>query len=228
MLFFDYKLVAHGRLIYVELLVSLCVEGGAEESMQQGRGTLTDQLTNVIQVIQLGRKSGRLTVERGEGLTLERGEILFEQGRITHAQGGSFSGQQAINWFSTWGACRFLFVPMEPGGRTTKPLSLASQTPRLLQETNPTLYTLSPGMLPTGPLPANKMRGVALKIPQRICPDHIALDLIEQAKYSRLHRHIFLLIDGRRDTAEIVRLVRKGSEEVQQVLLDLEQIHVIR
>jgi hypothetical protein len=196
--------------------------------MQQGRGTLTDQLTNVIQVIQLGRKSGRLTVERGEGLTLERGEILFEQGRITHAQGGRFSGQQAINWFSTWGACRFLFVSMEQHGRTTKPLSLAPQTPRLLQETNPKLYKLSPGMLPTGPLPASKMGRIALKVPQRICPDHIALDLIDQARYSRLHRRIFLLIDGRRDTAELVRLAGRGSEEVRQVLLDLEQIHVIR
>ena len=196
--------------------------------MQQGRGTLTDQLTNVIQVIQLGRKSGRLTVERGEGLTLERGEILFEQGRITHAQGGRFSGQQAINWFGTWGACRFLFVSTEQLGRTTKPLSLEPQTPRFLQETNPTLYTLSLGTQRTGPLPENKPRGVILQIPQRICPDHIALDLIDQAKYSRLHRRIFLLIDGRRDTAELVRLVGRGSEEVRQVLLDLEQIHVIR
>ncbi len=196
--------------------------------MQQGRGTLTDQLTNVIQVIQLGRKSGRLTVERGEGLTLEKGEILFEQGHITYAQGGRLSGQQAINWFSTWGACRFLFVPTEPVGRTTRPLS---STPRLLQETNPTLYTLSPGRLPTGPLPSQssyKTGGVMLKIPQRICPDHIALNLIEQAGYSRLHRRIFLLIDGRRDTAELVRLVRRGFEEIRQVLLDLEQIHVIR
>ena len=196
--------------------------------MQQGRGTLTDQLTNVIQVIQLGRKSGRLTVERGEGLTLERGEILFEQGRITHAQGGRFSGQQAINWFSTWGACRFLFVPAESNGRTTKPLPLTSQTPRLLQETNPRLYTLSPGMLPTGPIPADKKGWLTLKLPQRICPDHIALNLIDQTGYSRLHRRIFLLIDGRRDTAELARLAGRGPEEVRQVLLELEQIHVIR
>jgi hypothetical protein len=43
--------------------------------MSEERGLTTDQLSNIIQVIQLGRKSSQLIVERGEGMTLENGEI---------------------------------------------------------------------------------------------------------------------------------------------------------
>ncbi|HEY7416780.1 MAG TPA: DUF4388 domain-containing protein [Ktedonobacteraceae bacterium] len=186
--------------------------------MEQGRGTLTDQLTNVIQVIRLGRKSGQLTVERGEGQTLERGKILFEQGRITQAQGGSFSGQQAITWFGTWGACRFLFVSTKSNSQTTKPLSPV-KTPRFLGGANSVQHSFAQATFP---------RDVSHSHPQKICPDHIALNLIEQVGYSRLHRRIFLLINGERNAVELARLVRRGNEEVQQVLLHLEQLRVIR
>ena len=39
--------------------------------MSHQRETATDRLSNVIQVIQLGRKSGLLTVERGGAQSLE-------------------------------------------------------------------------------------------------------------------------------------------------------------
>ena len=41
--------------------------------MPQQPTTLTDRLANVIQVIQLGRKTGTLTVERSNGNSLEQG-----------------------------------------------------------------------------------------------------------------------------------------------------------
>src|SRR5437016_1343832 len=79
--------------------------------MTQRRGTTTDQLANVIQVIQLGRKSGTLNVERGEAASLEEGTITFVRGQITEAHVGRRNNQVALNWFKTWKACRFTFVP---------------------------------------------------------------------------------------------------------------------
>ncbi|MBV9614035.1 MAG: DUF4388 domain-containing protein, partial [Ktedonobacteraceae bacterium] len=78
--------------------------------MSQKRGTVTDRLLNVIQVLQLGKKTGHLTVERDEGKGQEKGEIIFVQGQVTQAYGGNLRGQEALNWLSTWGACRFIFV----------------------------------------------------------------------------------------------------------------------
>ncbi|TMC61826.1 MAG: DUF4388 domain-containing protein, partial [Chloroflexota bacterium] len=49
--------------------------------MPHQRETATDRLSNVIQVIQLGKKSGLLTVERGEGITFEEGAITFVNGQ---------------------------------------------------------------------------------------------------------------------------------------------------
>ncbi|MBE3558111.1 MAG: DUF4388 domain-containing protein, partial [Ktedonobacteraceae bacterium] len=70
--------------------------------MSDRRGTATDQILNVIQVIQLGKKSGLLTVEREEGAILEQGEIAFVHGQIAQARCGQLSGQQALNKISSW------------------------------------------------------------------------------------------------------------------------------
>src|SRR5437660_6273370 len=96
--------------------------------MSQRRGTTTDRLSNVIEVIQLGRRTGFLTVERGEGPGREEGELTFVHGQVTYARGGQFVGQRALEWLHSWGACRFTFVSSVPG-RSTQPLH---ETPRTL------------------------------------------------------------------------------------------------
>ncbi len=77
------------------------------------RGTSTNRLADVIQVVQLTHKTGLLTIERGEiDNTLEEGEITFVNGQITDAHSGEHSGIAAVNWLRTWGACRFTFLPL--------------------------------------------------------------------------------------------------------------------
>ncbi|TMB84035.1 MAG: DUF4388 domain-containing protein, partial [Chloroflexi bacterium] len=66
--------------------------------MPHQRETATDRLSNVIQVIQLGKKSGLLTVERGEGITFEEGAITFVNGQAREAQVGKYTGIDAFNW----------------------------------------------------------------------------------------------------------------------------------
>ncbi|HEX3643007.1 MAG TPA: DUF4388 domain-containing protein [Ktedonobacteraceae bacterium] len=105
------------------------------------QGTSTHQIMNIIQIIQLEKKSGQLTMERGEKATTEQGEITFVNGQITQAQCGQKSGQQALYWIHSWGSCRFLFTPTV----TETSLTLFSPTtsiPRRIRQDNEALYLL--------------------------------------------------------------------------------------
>ena len=79
--------------------------------MAQQQELLTDRLVSVISSIQRGRRSGVLTAKRGEGIALEEGTIIFANGQVSQANVGRRRGSEALNWLSTWGSCRFMFVP---------------------------------------------------------------------------------------------------------------------
>ncbi len=149
--------------------------------MLHKRGTATDNLLNIIQVIQLGRKTGSLVVERGGGAEREEGELVFVSGQIIEAHCGNVAGQQALAWLETWRVCRFLFIPSPFSAR-----------------------------------------------PLRIQHNDTGIQILTRKKFSRLHLHLFLLVDGQRDIVELARLVGKTPEEVQKLLIDLETIGIIR
>jgi hypothetical protein len=191
--------------------------------MSQRRGTTTDRLVNIIQVIQLGRKTGHLIVERGEGITGEQGEIVFDQGRIIGARVGQFYGQQAVSWLSAWGLCRFIFYPSVPD-RVTRPLTAL---PSPANETNPQLHTPAPPMQGSGePRTTGPLEG-AFPAPRRKRQPDEALHLLDEAGFSRLHRRLFLLIDGHRTMPELVRLMGRRHDEVQRLLGDLIRIGLV-
>jgi hypothetical protein len=191
--------------------------------MSEERGLATDQLTNIIQVIQLGRKSGQLIVERGEGMTMESGEITFIRGQITQARWNHLRGQEALNQLNNWGACRFKFTPtLTVNDTVTGPLILSSaQVPK---DTNPRLHALPhtqsiPSTNDSRPTDAHQAIG---SIPRRTVSGDKALRLLDQARLSRSHLHLFLLIDGKRTIDELARLVGKKYEDVHKLLQDLE------
>jgi len=203
--------------------------------MSQKRGTVTDRLLNVIQVLQLGKKTGHLTVERDEGKGQEKGEIIFVQGQVTQAYGGNLRGQEALNWLSTWGACRFIFVPVAPE-KMTSPLASQSfgpsaRTTQSLQDTNPRLATTVPSTYqrPEGTSTTDQLArsSPGFAVPRRTRPVNVALPLLEQERLSRAHRQLFLLIDGNRTIVELVRLTGRSPEEVQRLLRELEHTGVI-
>lgn len=194
--------------------------------MTERRGTTTDQLVSIIQVIQMGRKSGTLTVERGENMNLEEGTIIFVQGQITEAHVGRRNNQVALAWFKTWKACRFTFVPTVSARPTGQMPAMPAETPRVaLKETNPHLSTPPSAVQPergTGPLQD------ASPLPRRILPAEEALRLVELGGLSRVHRRLLLLIDGRRTTQELVRLMGRSPDDVQKLLHDLAYIRVVQ
>jgi hypothetical protein len=65
-------------------------------------------------------------------------------------------------------------------------------------------------------------------IPRRIRQDNEALILLKRAGLSRLHRQVFSLIDGKRSSAELMRLTQRQPEEMRRLVLDLERIGIVQ
>lgn len=77
--------------------------------MAKPRVTATDRLANVIEVVELGQRTGLLSVERGSGSVLEEGELYFISGRVMYASLAGLRGREALAALSRWGPCRFAF-----------------------------------------------------------------------------------------------------------------------
>jgi uncharacterized protein DUF4388 len=77
--------------------------------MTKPKVTATSRLADVIEVVELGRRTGLLMVERGSGEMVEEGEIYFLNGRATYAAVERVRGQDALAVLGGWGACRFSF-----------------------------------------------------------------------------------------------------------------------
>jgi hypothetical protein len=77
--------------------------------MAKARVTATDALANVIEVVELGQRTGLLSVERGSGSVQETGEVYFVLGRPIYASLAGLRGREALSALSRWGGCRFSF-----------------------------------------------------------------------------------------------------------------------
>jgi hypothetical protein len=201
------------------------VRGGL---MLPQRETMTDSLTDLIQIIYLGRKNGVLTVERMTGSIVEEGYIIFSNGRVVEAKVGRAHGPTAFNYLNTWQACRFSFV---------------SDTERAPQRSSSSLQTPSPLHPTTGDLATNRPRQsgyqnaasntyyegpVSSQFPMRLFQGEVALQHPETISLSRTHRRLLLLINGQRSVSELARLLTRSLEEIQALLDDLERAELIQ
>lgn len=71
--------------------------------------TATDRLENVLDVVELGRRTGLLRVERGSGTMREEGEVYFAQGKPIYAAIAGLRGREALHLLAQWGGCYFAF-----------------------------------------------------------------------------------------------------------------------
>jgi hypothetical protein len=72
------------------------------------QGNLEDfDLTDVLQLIHLGKKNGALEIET-EG---DRGEIYFENGKVLYAKTTNKMGEDSIHQILRWTVGKFLFSP---------------------------------------------------------------------------------------------------------------------
>src|SRR5215469_16415634 len=96
--------------------------------MAKPRVTATNKLSNVIDVVEMGRRTGMLSVERGGGSVLEVGEVYFVSGVPIYAALAGLRGREALLALANWGPCRFAFDT-----ESTPP-------PANIVVTNPTLH----------------------------------------------------------------------------------------
>ncbi|PWT78693.1 MAG: hypothetical protein C5B60_00760 [Chloroflexi bacterium] len=111
--------------------------------MAKPRVTATDRLSNVIEVVQMGRRTGLLSVERGAGSILEVGEIYFVSGSPIYASLSALLGREALAALGQWGPCRFAFDT----DVTMPPANIPAFNPS--QRSRPS----DPGSLPGEPAP---------------------------------------------------------------------------
>lgn len=189
--------------------------------------TSTDRLANVIQVIQLGRKTGTLTAERDSSSGLEHGIIFFVNGQVARASVHQLEGTAAFNRLNTWSACRFTFTPSTSPATTAK-LPTVQPGHNADQEMN--RDAARPGTedqtLKAGASYAQHAPGVHVPFQHRALDE--ALQMIERANLSRAHRRLYLLIDGHRSSSELARLMGRSLSEIDALLQDLERAGVIR
>jgi hypothetical protein len=203
--------------------------------MFQQQAMITDRLVHVISSIQRGRRSGVLTAQRGEGILLEEGTIVFANGQVSQVTVGRRRGSEALNWLSTWQSCYYTFVPTEAGVQANQPSSSAkdiSTSPSTLgPPPNMTDTRLSAQQTPTSSS-FEEQEGLtdapATAAPYPTQQLDVALRLIEHYGLSRAHRQLFYLVDGHRSIVDLVRLMGKRGSEISKLLGDLERIQVIR
>jgi hypothetical protein len=193
--------------------------------MAQQREATTDRLVGIIANIKMERRSGQLTVRRGEGLTSEEGTLTFQQGQITRANVGRRSGSDALNWLSTWGRARYIFIPTVSEAEVPGTFSSLPSSSPGARTTNPAFPVTR---VHTDRLESTRSPALAYGVPRATVELSEAAERIEQAGLSRAHRRLYLLIDGQRAAIELVPLLGKKAEEVRNMLQDLEWLGVIR
>lgn len=188
------------------------------------RGADTKQLTDVIQVLQMAHKTGLLLVNRdGPGKTIEQGSISFQNGQVVDASFGPYRGPEAFQRLQGWRSCYFVFQPFSQSNGPSLP---STQMPQM-SPVNPNQargYQSGPLSGNSGPLP----NVGASNAPQRIRAVNEVLPYFNNLGLTRLHRQLFLLIDGQRTVVEIIRLMGHRTDEVDTLLADLERAGLIR
>jgi Domain of unknown function (DUF4388) len=184
--------------------------------MQVQRETLTDSLTNIIQILQLGYRSGMLAVERNAGQTIEEGYIVFSNGRVVDARTNQYSGPAAFNYLNSWGSCRFSFINASDIHTTPLPQPYAPNYGKAPSVSGSLAPVDASGRAVHSPFPRLSQAGEA------------AISHPEAAPVQRLHRRLLLLINGQRNLTVLARLMARNPDELQVLLDDLEQAGFIQ
>jgi hypothetical protein len=197
--------------------------------MAQQREAATDRLVGIIARIKMERKSGQLRVRRGEGLTTEEGILTFAQGQVTQASVGRRSGAEAVNWLSTWGQARYIFLSADgDDGIAFAPAPPASSPGKALTGSSLPTARVNTDRLDTENLKLTPPPLPAEEVPCPCIELRDALAHIEHAGLSRAHRRLALLIDGHRSLHELAPLIGKSADETRSMLHDLEWLGVIQ
>lgn len=178
------------------------------------RGTATDKLVDVIQMLLFVHKTGILTVQReGPEHLLEEASVLFQNGQVIDATVDHLRGTDAVKKLNTWRKCYFIFQEMPLSAHTALPSSpgYANVERALSQHTSGTLFDPATSVIPYR---AQQFRSDL--------PDFASMGL------SRAHRQLYLLADGQRSIDVLSKLIGRNLQEVLPLLSDLENLGLLR
>jgi hypothetical protein len=176
-------------------------------------GTATEKLADVIQVLQLVHKTGILTAQRdGINGSLEQGTVTFQDGQVVDASVGSLKGSDAFKKLLSWTTCHFIFQPVSPK-TALSPLNGAKDNGLPLER----IYQQES---------SNGHISVSV-IPRRVWLVNESLPDFQRLGLSRMHRQLFLLIDGKRSVQELMRLMGRRPNEILTLLAELEATNLI-
>ena len=201
--------------------------------MQPRRETLTESLADIIQILQIGFRSGTLAVERGEGQGREEGYLIFVNGKIVDSKAGQYTHWSAFQYLKTWGSCRFSFE-----SDTAMLLPPALPSPSMHGNGNGRAsgpangYAIGgSGAIAPPSFPTNQdanQSGSLSCMPVRSQAGDAALLHPDSTGLQRAHRRLLLLINGQRNCDGLARLMSRNPDEVQVLLDSLEQAGFIK
>jgi hypothetical protein len=211
--------------------------------MRRQRATITDNLSQVIEVIELGRRSGLLSIERDDRAGLEEGEIYFVQGKAIYASTGSKNGRIALETLRTWGTCRFAFLSdiptpnpnIGPEIRGSRPFQTdsmrsigpASPPPNLSQPSGTQPLSAPPPTAFQNPVTSPLLKLGPYQRPKHTLNPQDIPRLAASYQLSWAQRMILLLADGEHPVAELARLSGRPEAEVLRLLADLMRLGLI-
>ncbi len=188
----------------------------SDESMHamKMRGTATDKLADVIQMLLFVHKTGVLTVQReNSNYALEEGSLFLRDGQVADALIGNLRGADALKKLSTWTKCYFVFQALSPSASSPFAPPASAPFEQILERQ-------------TGPLsPATTFSSV---IPCRTDQFQKSLPDFNRPGLSRVHRQLFLLADGQRSIEVLATLLGRHPQEVLLLLSDLENLRLLR
>lgn len=198
--------------------------------------TTIDSLAKIIQTLSSGGMSGHLLARREHDMESEEGEIFFTKGKIIDAKAAYREGIEALDWMRSWQDCAFSFHP----SKESQHIPILS--PTILSDAAKAGNTTRLNQVqPVGkPLGVRRQKSDTLKlvvvlpktlslvaVPYRTQAGDKALQILKEEACSRIHRHIFLLVDGHRSVNDLMRLIGRGKDEVFKLLRDLEKLDII-
>lgn len=178
------------------------------------RGTATDKLADVIQMLRFVQKTGVLTLQRENAdHSLEEGSLFLRDGQIADAMIGNLHGADALKKLSGWTKCYFVFQDLPPSA----PSPFASQGPATPWPR--TTDALRDTGAPTG---------TDSVVPYRAHQFQFSLPDFERLGLSRVHRQLFLLADGQRSITVLAKLLGRHPHEVLLMLNDMEDLQLLQ
>jgi hypothetical protein len=220
--------------------------------MLAGQNVAVDRLVKIIQDIRFGKMTGSLVVKRGKGISYELGTLVFLNGRVVQGRVGRREGREALNWLLTWGKCWYTFVLSIISDTDLRSKRQSSNRETQLQSRIPHVRLVPLGQAQRLPTDRNESvmeswsggkldqltqkEGKALlggsgpvneTLPYISRPLEDGLQILSEKGLSRIHRRVFLLVNGSRRVEDLMRLLKLSEHEMLALLYDLQDAGII-